>query len=196
MNIGHEILVTYLLWKHVSKLILWTLESKEWSDNKSTPKSKAYSKLLGHNHHDRKEQGECNENEEDPGRQKQTKIHKCFSGRKTTSGRLEVARYISHTFRNPKQLSEANCLATWGHILQAKLVSICVIESFCPKWFCARMHTSAQKDFRGNCTYPWSFLSAANYTVKQRSWWSITIISLLQSYKAEKNRKFCHIQLH
>lgn len=66
----HGILVTYLLRHHVRKLILWPFQSKERSNNKPTSKRKAYSKLLGHNHHDRQEQGKCNENEEDTAGQK------------------------------------------------------------------------------------------------------------------------------
>lgn len=91
----------------MSKLILWALESKEGSNNKPTAKSKGDSKLLGENDDDREEQGECNEDEEDTARQKQTEIDKCFPRRKSASGRLEVARYISHTFRNPKQETTA-----------------------------------------------------------------------------------------
>lgn len=48
------------------KLILWTLECKEGSNDEATPKGKADGELLGHQNHDREEHGKRNEDKENP----------------------------------------------------------------------------------------------------------------------------------
>lgn len=102
-RIGKRKETLYLLWRHMSKLILWAFKCKEWTNDKSTTNGKTDSKFLRHQHHDRKKHGECDKDEEHSRCKEHTKVHERFPRRNIASGWLKVARQISHSFWYPEQ---------------------------------------------------------------------------------------------
>ena len=89
-HIGRE--KEYLFGKHVRELVLGPLECKERANDKGTTKGEADGKFLGHQNHDRKEHGESNEDEEDPCRKQQPKVHQRLPRGHMTCGRLKASR--------------------------------------------------------------------------------------------------------